>query len=40
LRLERGCVRVYPGQAEVGDQTEHGEFAGERVEAVTYLTTQ
>jgi hypothetical protein len=30
-------VRVYPGQTEVTDQTERGDFLGERRETLTYL---
>ena len=30
-------VRVYPGQPEVTDKTERGDFLGERREAITYL---
>lgn len=33
-------IRVYPGEAEVRDQTERGELSGERVETLTYLIEQ
>jgi hypothetical protein len=33
-------IRVYPDQPDVSDQTDRGEFTGERVETVTYLVEQ
>ncbi len=30
-------IRAYPGQAEVRDETERGDFRGERIETITYL---
>ena len=33
-------IRVYPGNPEVTDKTERGEFSGQRVETVTYLVEQ
>jgi hypothetical protein len=33
-------IRVYTGDAQVTDQTERGEFSGQRMETITYLVQQ
>jgi hypothetical protein len=33
-------IRVYTGDAQVTDQTERGEFSGQRIETITYLVQQ